>query len=73
MWQGKDSLFDNTASIGVDPRALAQRIMEVCTAEGGDKGRLIFFGCVREGVDKAGCAHGGCAAGRLHEMWAHMG
>ena len=27
--QGKDSLFDNTASIGVDPRALAQRIMDV--------------------------------------------
>jgi len=26
---GKDSLFDNTASIGVDPRALAQRIMDI--------------------------------------------
>ncbi|KAF5838472.1 hypothetical protein DUNSADRAFT_2801 [Dunaliella salina] len=26
---GKDSLFDNTASMGVDPRALAQRIMDI--------------------------------------------
>lgn len=29
--QGRDSLFDNVAGCGVDPRSIAQRIMEIRT------------------------------------------
>lgn len=29
--QGRDSLFDNASSCGVDPRSIAQRIMDIRT------------------------------------------
>jgi hypothetical protein len=29
--QGRDSLFDNVTSCGVDPRSIAQRIMDIRT------------------------------------------
>ena len=31
LLQGRDSLFDNVRSCGVDPRSIAQRIMDIRT------------------------------------------